>query len=82
MPRILNLVGLVISLIAAGVMYFLPVYTTPIVQDKKSTSYAELFAFTGVGKVPRWKVYLAKLGPILLAVGFLLQIIAAIMNGL
>jgi hypothetical protein len=77
MSRTLNLIGLVISLIAAGLMYFFPFYTTPVVQEKPH-SYAEPIVWTGAGKVPRWKVYLAKLGPILLAVGFLLQIIAAL----
>ncbi|HEY6841967.1 MAG TPA: hypothetical protein VI114_12160 [Chthoniobacterales bacterium] len=79
--RYLNLLGLVISLIAAALMYFFPLYTTPIVRDKKTTYYAEAFTLTShLIKVPSWKVLVARLGPICLEIGFLLQIIAALVD--
>jgi hypothetical protein len=79
MPRAINLFGLVVSLIAAGLMFFFPLYTAPIIQDK--TTPKTPLVFVGGGKVSRWKVCLAKLGPILLGIGFLSQIIAALMSG-
>jgi hypothetical protein len=72
--RVLNISGLMISLIAAGLMFFFPFYTTPITSDSFKP-----YLWTNSGKVPRWKVLVAKLGPILLGLGFLLQIIAAAM---
>ena len=66
-------------MVAAGVMYFFPFYTTPITEDKKTGETAEVFRWTNAGKVDRWQITLAKLGPILLGNGFLLQIIAALM---
>jgi hypothetical protein len=78
-PHCLNLIGLIVSMIAAGVMYFFPFYTTPITEDKKTGEMAEVYRWTNAGKVNRWKLTLAKVGPILLAIGFLLQIIAALM---
>jgi hypothetical protein len=72
--RFLNLIGLVISLIAAILMFFFPYYSTPVVQNKEG-HHVEGLVFT-TRKVPSWKVHLAKLGPILLGAGFLLQIVA------
>ena len=73
--RFLNLIGLMISLIAAALMFFFPYYSTPVVQNKEG-HHVEGLVFTATRKVPGWKICLAKLGPILLGAGFLLQIVA------
>jgi hypothetical protein len=48
-PHFLNLSGLIVSMIAAGVMYFFPFYTTPITEDKKTGETAEVFRWTNAG---------------------------------
>jgi hypothetical protein len=69
MPRIF---GLAISLIAAALMFFFPLCAHPSL-EKKNKAPAEPIIFTGAGKVRGPEFWAAKLAPILLGFGFLLQ---------
>jgi hypothetical protein len=76
--RFLNILGLAISVIAAFLMLSFPVYATPVMRDEKTGKWFESERFEwNTKQVPLWKVWRARLGPILLALGFFLQIIAA-----
>ena len=71
--------GLAISLISAFLMLSFPVYATPIFLDEKTGKWLESgepFEWNPK-QVPSWKVWRARLGPILLGLGFFLQIVAA-----
>src|ERR1700751_6266481 len=61
--ELLNLLGLVISLIAAGLMFFFPLYAMPIAKDKETDSYVATITFTSNKTVSKWQVWRAKLGP-------------------
>jgi hypothetical protein len=80
MARCLNILGLVIAFLAAICMIYLPSYISPIMYDKKTREWFESNEAWEWGrkKLPWWKVWLSRLGPILLMFGFLLQMVAAI----
>jgi len=68
-----------ISVVAALWMCSFPLYSIAVLRDKKTGKWCEVFTWTTGDqiRVPWWKVWRARLGPILLGVGFFLQIIAA-----
>jgi hypothetical protein len=75
--RFLNVLGLVISFVAALLICWFPMYANPIMRDKKARKWFESDPFEWrTREVPWWKAWRARIGPILLAVGFSLQIIA------
>src|SRR5208282_5904874 len=75
--RFLNILGLVISLLAAFLMCYFPLSANPIFREKKTGKWHVVGGLYDTPVVPWWKVWRARLGPILLALGFFLQIIAA-----
>jgi len=79
--RFLNLLGLVLSAIGAGLMLFYPLAANAIWQDP-ITKEPYLVGGLVSDKLlqPHWKLWLARLGPILLGIGFLLQIWAVFLE--
>jgi hypothetical protein len=75
--RILNILGLTISLMAAFLLCYFPLSANAVFQEKKTGKWHEFVGFYGAPVVPWWKVWRARLGPTLLGLGFFLQIIAA-----
>mgnify|MGYP001031569915 CR=1 FL=1 len=77
---LLNITGLVIGVIAAGLMYYFP----PRVQQYTSQGEAIvtwLSSPDGEKKhVGKWQIRLTRIGPILLACSFLLQLIGAFLT--
>jgi hypothetical protein len=75
--RFLNILGLAISLVAAFMMCSFPLSANAVFREKKTGKWHEVGGFYGNPVVPWWKVWRARLGPILLGAGFFLQIVAA-----
>ena len=79
-PAALPILGLVLNAIGAFIMLSLPMYVNAIFWDKNDKKWKLAGSFISGIAVPRWKVFVARLGPWLLFLGFLPQILAAWLN--
>jgi hypothetical protein len=73
---LLSIVGLVLNAAGAFIMLKWPISANAISFDKKDKQWKEGFTWTNSRVVPGWKVFWAHLGPGLLFLGFLPQIVA------
>lgn len=74
--RTLNALGLFVSTIAALLLLIVPLSGSEISHDKATKTYSASTILSSKVIVPRWKVWLPKLGFLLLFFGFVLQFLA------
>lgn len=78
-PRILNMLGLSLSTIGAFLLLIVPFST--LSYDKVSKRYQVSTMIAYKVTIPPWKVWLPRYGgPVLLAIGFLLQLAAELLG--
>lgn len=75
--RCVNIFGLILSAIGAFIMLRWPLAANAIFEHKETKKCYLVGGFYGGKEFPRWKLWRARLGPILLGIGLVLQIIAA-----
>jgi hypothetical protein len=75
----LTICGLALNAIGAFIMLRWPVYANAICLDRNDKKWKEAGGFLNGKVVPPWKVFRARIGPWLLFLGFLPQILAFIL---
>lgn len=74
--------GLFISIVGSGLLLRLTIpVSSKLIYDKEAKAYDVSTIISYKISVPHWKVWLLRSGPVLLFVGFLLQLIAVFLEG-
>ena len=80
-PLLLVIFGLILNASGSFIMLRWQVLPNAVMRDAKSHVWYEVFGWTNK-PAPKWKVRVARLGPALLLLGFLAQLVGAVLSAL